>query len=144
MSASPAPVVFTAPVASSITPAPDFCRGCGLRKTRRMINALSGQIHTYKKWDRRAPALKVDPAPYPSWEANLLSLRASVLSMILAHTRGNLHCRVMWGKDMARRVEFSALKDQSKFVRECLTKSSWRPLFSKEETAQLLALLDDE
>jgi hypothetical protein len=112
------------------------CAHCNKSRARDMINDTSDKIHLWKKWDQRNPTLKTDPMP-PFADP----LRATLICMVLAHSRSKLHCRVVWGKDIARRVEFSSLQEQEKWVRAQLEAKRWKPLFSEEEKALLLMLL---
>jgi hypothetical protein len=98
------------------------------------VNDEAKKIHDWKKWDRRNPALKIEPhPPYGN------DLRATLLCMVLSHLHGKLHCRTVWGRDLSRRIELNSLADQRKFVETQLSKR-WSPL-STEEGAVAKTLL---
>ena len=99
------------------------------------VNEIAAQNKRWKLWHKSAA--KPDPLPFPGL-AN--KLRATLLCMILAHSRGKLHCRTVWGRE-SRRIELSSLEDQRKFVEEYIAKG-WRPPLDAEEVKIAKKLLD--
>ena len=106
-----------------------------ISKFKNAVNETAAAIKTWKVWERRAPALKTDPFPGMGNK-----LRATLLCMILAHSRGKLHCRTVWGRE-SRRVELSSMADQRKFIEEHIAKG-WRPPLDAEEAKIAKKLLD--
>jgi hypothetical protein len=103
---------------------------------KQATNEVATQNRRWKLWHKSAA--KPDPLPYPG-PAN--ALRATLLCMVLAHARGKLHCRTVWGKEPSRRVELNSLEDQRKFV-EARMGEGYRPPLSEEERKIAKKLLD--
>ncbi len=56
-------------------------------------------------------------------------LEATLLCMILAHSRRRIHCKTVWSKQTGRGVVISSLTDQRKFVEkwiEAEREATWR------------------
>jgi hypothetical protein len=106
---------------------------------KRMVVDEGARLKKYKLWDRRRPELKVDPRPEFGNK-----LRATILCMVLAHSRGRLHCRTVWGRD-ARREELTSLDDQRGFILKNLSSRvapTWERPFSEEEGEQIETFLN--
>ena len=101
-----------------------------------LVNQTAAHNKQYKLWHKSAA--KENPLPHPG---PALTLRATLLCMVLAHARGKLHCRTVWGKDQGRRVELNSLADQRKFV-ETWMRAGWRPTLSEAEQKIATKLLD--
>jgi len=99
-------------------------------------NEQAAQNKRWKLWHKSAA--KPDPLPYPGLGNKL---RATIFCMVLAHARGKLHCRTVWGKEPGRRVELNSLEDQRKFV-EARMGEGWKPPLSEEERKIATKLLD--
>lgn len=100
------------------------------------INETATELKRWKVWERRPPAEKTDPFP-----GSGNKLRATLLCMILAHSRGRLHCRTVWGREPGRRVELTSLADQRKFI-EIKMSYGWKPSLSEAEQKIAKQLLD--
>lgn len=99
-------------------------------------NEQAAQNKRWKLWHKSAA--KENPLPYPGLGNKL---RATIFCMILAHARGKLHCKTVWGKEPSRRVELNSLEDQRKFV-EARMGEGWKPPLSEEERKIAKKLLD--
>ncbi len=88
-----------------------------ISKFKIAVNEEAVLRRAWKKWERRAPELKTDPQPRCG-----TSVLPTLLCMSLAHSRGKLHCRSMWGRGPeCYRVKLETLADQRKFIEKWIS-----------------------